>query len=199
MTKAANILMIIVFILTGGCVARSLGVRTACKKPYTIKGRVYHPMASVQKGFTCEGTASWYGPGFVGKPTSSGEIYNMHAMTAAHPTLPMNSLVRITNMVNGREVVVRVNDRGPFVSDRVIDLSFAAAGALDMLGPGTAPVRLTVVDDGTGTTPLPGGTVFASAYGAPNPFYTPATAASGASISKKTAIPGRETPVRTPM
>lgn len=93
-----------------------------------------------------EGIASWYGPGFNGKPTSDGEIYNMYAMTAAHRTLPFGSLVRVRDLENGRSVVVRINDRGPFVEGRIIDLSYAAAQALGMNG--TALVRLHVLSVG---------------------------------------------------
>jgi rare lipoprotein A len=103
---------------------------------------------SAERGATQEGTASWYGPGFHGKATTSGEIYDQHDLTAAHPTLPLGTRVAVTNLQNGRQVEVRVNDRGPFAKSRVIDLSYAAARALDMIGPGTAPVRIEVLDDG---------------------------------------------------
>jgi len=89
-----------------------------------------------------EGVASWYGPGFHGKRTASGAVYNQHDMTAAHQTLPLGAQVVVTNLRNGRQVEVQITDRGPFVDDRVIDLSFAAARALDMIGSGTAPVRI---------------------------------------------------------
>jgi len=89
--------------------------------------------------------ASWYGAPFDGQRTSSGEIYDMNEFTAAHRTLPFGAVVRVTNLANGRETEVRVNDRGPFVANRVIDLSHAAAQALEMIGTGTARVRLTVI------------------------------------------------------
>jgi rare lipoprotein A len=92
-----------------------------------------------------EGIASWYGIPFNGHRTSNGEIYDMHEMTAAHRTLPFNAMIRVTNLVNGQQTEVRVNDRGPFVANRVIDLSLAAAQAIGMVGPGTAHVRLEVV------------------------------------------------------
>jgi len=88
------------------------------------------------------GVASWYGPGFHGKATTSGEIYDQEAMTAAHPTWPLGTRVRVTNLDNGRQATVRINDRGPFVGGRAIDLSRAAARKLDMIGPGTCRVRL---------------------------------------------------------
>ena len=90
----------------------------------------------------------WYGPGFHGHPTSSGEIYDQNHLTAAHQTLPLGTRVAVTNLDNGRTVEVRINDRGPFVGNRVIDLSYAAARTLGMVGPGTAPVRLQVLGPG---------------------------------------------------
>jgi len=96
-------------------------------------------------GFIQTGEASWYGPEFHGKPTSSQEIYNMHDLTAAHNTLPLGTFVMVTNLSNGKSIVVRINDRGPFVKGRIIDLSYAAARALDMIGPGTARVRVEVL------------------------------------------------------
>ena len=92
-----------------------------------------------------EGVASWYGIPFNGHRTSNGEIYDMHDMTAAHRTLPFGAVVRVTNLANGKQTKVRVNDRGPFVANRVIDLSLAAAQAIEMVGPGTASVRLEMV------------------------------------------------------
>lgn len=101
----------------------------------------YFPGGEVQ-----EGIASWYGPDFHGKPTSSKEIYDMHDMTAAHNTLPFGTFVMVKNLTNGKSAIVRINDRGPFVKERVIDLSYAAARVLDMVEPGTAPVRVEVLD-----------------------------------------------------
>ncbi|MGH9715377.1 MAG: septal ring lytic transglycosylase RlpA family protein [Candidatus Acidiferrales bacterium] len=92
-----------------------------------------------------QGVASWYGVPFNGHRTSDGEIYDMYQMTAAHRTLPFGSIVQVTDLANGRQIEVRINDRGPFVNNRIIDLSYSAAKALGMLGPGTAPVRLQVV------------------------------------------------------
>jgi rare lipoprotein A len=91
------------------------------------------------------GIASWYGPDFHGKPTSNKEIYNMYDMTAAHKSLPFNTYVVVTNLNNGKSVTVRINDRGPFVKDRIIDLSYAAAKMLDMIEEGTIPVRIEVL------------------------------------------------------
>lgn len=92
-----------------------------------------------------EGVASWYGFPFQGRRTSNGEIYEMHEFTAAHRTLPFNTVVRVTNLRNGKQTEVRINDRGPFVANRVIDLSLSAAQEIDMVGTGTAPVHLDII------------------------------------------------------
>jgi rare lipoprotein A len=92
------------------------------------------------------GVASWYGPGFHGRPTASGEIFDQRAMTAAHPSLPLGSRARVTSLTNDRAVHVRINDRGPFVGGRIVDLSYAAARELQMIGPGVMRVRLEVLD-----------------------------------------------------
>ena len=91
------------------------------------------------------GVASWYGPGFHGRPTASGERFDQHDLTAAHPSLPLGSRARVTSLTNHRTVDVRINDRGPFVDGRIVDLSYAAACRLDMIGPGIMPVRLEVL------------------------------------------------------
>ncbi|MEB2285222.1 MAG: hypothetical protein B6D46_07550 [Polyangiaceae bacterium UTPRO1] len=96
-------------------------------------------------GHPQSGVASWYGPGFHGQPTSSGTIYDQHALTAAHQKLPLGTRARVTNLENGKSVEVLINDRGPFARGRIIDLSYAAARAIDMVGPGTARVRVDVV------------------------------------------------------
>jgi rare lipoprotein A len=94
------------------------------------------------------GIASWYGPGFHGKTTASGVIYDQHDLTAAHQTLPLGTRVLVTNLENGRSIEVLINDRGPFAKARIIDLSYAAAETLGMIGPGTIPVRIEVVGSG---------------------------------------------------
>jgi len=99
------------------------------------------------------GTASWYGPGFHGNRTSSGEIYDQYDLTAAHQTLPLGTRVAVTNLDNGRQVEVRINDRGPFVKGRAIDLSYAAARSLGMIAPGTVPVRIEVLGAVQATLP----------------------------------------------
>jgi len=114
---------------------------------YSVHGQRYHVMAS-NAGFRERGIASWYGDKFHGRPTSSGEPYDMYKMTAAHKTLRLPAYVRVKNLENGKSVVVRVNDRGPFVDDRIIDLSYAAAHKIDMTGRGTVPVEIEVIGPG---------------------------------------------------
>jgi rare lipoprotein A len=113
----------------------------AYQRPYTVNGKRYEPLAS-HVGFVQTGIASWYGKDFHGKKTSNGETYDMNAMTAAHKTLPLGVFVKVRNTDNGHEAIVRVNDRGPFVKGRVIDLSYAAAKKLGVDVVGTAPVRI---------------------------------------------------------
>ena len=112
--------------------------------PYRVDGKTYYPVADAS-GYSREGVASWYGPKFHGKKTSNGEIYNMHSLTAAHKTLPFNTRVRVTNKLNNESVIVRINDRGPFVGHRIIDLSYGAGIKLDMVENGTVPVRIQVL------------------------------------------------------
>ena len=108
---------------------------------YEVFGERYYVMDS-SDGFRQRGVASWYGRDFHGKPTSSGETYDMYQLTAAHKTLPIPTWVEVTNESNGRQVIVKVNDRGPFVDGRIIDLSLRAAEELDMIEAGTTPVRV---------------------------------------------------------
>jgi len=110
------------------------------KKRVIIKGRRYYPTGFVQRGI-----ASWYGRKFHGKRTASGEIYNMYDRTAAHRTLPFGTYVLVRNLLNGKKTIVRINDRGPFVKGRIIDLSYAAAKDIGIIGRGTAPVELIVL------------------------------------------------------
>ncbi len=122
-------------------------VRTAepaTQRQYTVLGQTFTPL-STHEGYREEGIASWYGPKFHGRKTSNGEIFNMYEMTAAHRILPMNTKVRVTSLENGKVINLRINDRGPFLKDRIIDLSFAAARKIDMIGPGTAMVRVEAV------------------------------------------------------
>lgn len=111
------------------------------KSPYTVNGRTYHVM-STEAGYQETGMASWYGRKFHGHLTSNGEIYDMFSLSAAHKTLPIPSFLEVTNLDNNRSVIVRVNDRGPFHDDRVVDLSYAAAAYLNYADKGTARVRV---------------------------------------------------------
>ncbi len=128
----------------GSEIKNSESMHKATMRSYVVNGKRYYPtMVSVGDNFS--GIASWYGEDFHGKKTSNGEIYNMYALTAAHKILPMNTVVRVTNLLNNRSQIVRINDRGPFVKGRIIDLSYTAAKRLGVLGRGTAPVRVEVV------------------------------------------------------
>ncbi len=137
----------------GGCATKKIPPpRAGYPRAYRIGNDWYQPIPDA-RGYVETGTASWYGPDFHGKATASGEPYDMEALTAAHKTLPLGTRVRVTRKDNGRTVAVRINDRGPFVSGRVIDLSRAAARALDMLGPGTAEVTVEALAAPGGTPP----------------------------------------------
>jgi len=114
---------------------------------YDVLGQRYFVLASAE-GYVERGVASWYGPGFHTGNTSSGEPYDMYGMTAAHKTLPLPTYARVTNLANGRSVVVRINDRGPFVANRIIDLSYTAAAKLDMVRDGTAMVEVRALSPG---------------------------------------------------
>jgi rare lipoprotein A len=114
------------------------------QRPYTVMGKTYHPLPTAE-GYQEKGLASWYGPNFHGKRTSNGEVYDMEAMTAAHKTLPLDTWVEVRNLDSGKTIVVRVNDRGPFVDGRIIDLSKAAARESGVLGPGTARVEVVAL------------------------------------------------------
>src|SRR5712692_2850308 len=109
-------------------------------KPYNVNGRTYVPAEN--PSYRADGIASWYGPDFHGRLTANGEVYDMHGISAAHTTMPLPSYARVTNLANGRSIVVRVNDRGPYARNRVIDLSIGTAKALKFYGQGLAPVRV---------------------------------------------------------
>jgi rare lipoprotein A len=141
---------------------------------YEIDGHRYTLLAS-SDGYVERGVASWYGTEFHGLRTATGEPYDMFAMTAAHKTLPLPCYARVTNLSNGRSVVVRLNDRGPFVSNRIIDLSYAAAAKLEMIGTGTAFVQVETL------TP-------ANPFGAPVPVSTSAASAASAGVSSVPAV-----------
>ena len=118
------------------------------KSPYTVNGVTYRVRTGV-KGYKERGHASWYGTKFHGRRTANGEVYNMYAMSAAHKTLPLPSYAKVTNLENGRSVIVRVNDRGPFVSGRIIDLSYTAAQKLGYVNKGVARVEVVALDPET--------------------------------------------------
>ena len=151
---------------------------------YEVFGKRYYVLSS-SIGYWERGVASWYGPGFHKERTSTGESYDMYGMTAAHKTLPLPAYVRVTNLQNGRSVVVRVNDRGPFVSNRIIDLSYTAAAKLDMLRHGTAMVEIRSIDPTVAPPPLT-----LAAAGSPAPAPVPAAA--------PLVVPAAQTPTPTP-
>jgi rare lipoprotein A len=151
---------------------------------YEVFGKRYYVLSS-SVGYWERGVASWYGPGFHKERTSTGESYDMYGMTAAHKTLPLPAYVRVTNLQNGRSVVVRVNDRGPFVSNRIIDLSYSAAAKLDMLRHGTAMVEIRSIDPAVAPPPLT-----LAAAGSPAPAPVPAAA--------PLVVPAAQTPTPTP-
>jgi rare lipoprotein A len=164
---------------------------------YNVLGKRYFVLSS-SVGYVERGVASWYGPGFHKVRTSTGETYDMYGMTAAHKTLPLPAYVRVTNLQNGRSVVVRVNDRGPFVGNRIIDLSYTAASKLDMLRNGTAMVEVRSLDVAPAPVPAPApGTPITAADSAPTAApltatpleaVSPAAPAAGSSVTQ-VAIP----------
>jgi rare lipoprotein A len=144
MTLRNFLIFSIIAILLAGCAGSSTYNYKVSTKPYTINGTTYYPIASAN-GFSETGMASWYGPDFHGKKTASGEMYNKYAYTAAHKTLPFGTKVKVTNLDNGLSTTVVINDRGPFKSGRVIDLSYSAAKDISMVGTGTARVRIKAI------------------------------------------------------
>jgi len=163
--RDTTIILLLVLLLSG-CATRDRAITTPAKKqvatpgryettqskvpptqrPYVIKGKTYYPLPSAE-GFEQRGIASWYGKPFHGRKTSNGETYNMYSRTAAHKTLPMNTPVLVKNLDNGREMVVRINDRGPFVRGRVIDMSYTGAKELGMIDKGTARVYISALGE----------------------------------------------------
>jgi rare lipoprotein A len=119
------------------------------QRPYTVDGERYVPLATAE-GYREEGLASWYGAEEHGGPTSNGETFDMYQPTAAHKTLPLGCYLRVTNKMNGKQIVVRVNDRGPFVPERIVDLSYRSARDLGIVESGVAPVLIEVVSPGSG-------------------------------------------------
>lgn len=146
-------------------------------RPYSVFGRRYVPVRG-DSPHREEGIASWYGRQFHGNKTANGEIYDMYAMTAAHPTLPIPSYAKVTRPANGRSVIVRINDRGPFHPGRIIDLSYVAASKLGLIGPGSGKViveAITQTDISRGTWKTPNQAPTAVAAAQPQPQFTPVT------------------------
>jgi rare lipoprotein A len=166
-------------------VPRNEPLRQANMRPYVALGKSYAPM-TVLESYRERGIASWYGRRYHGQRTASGEVYDMYGMTAAHTTLPLPSYARVTNIRNGKSIVVRVNDRGPFLSDRLIDLSYTAAYKLDVLGGGSAWVEVeTILPASSPATQVASVSAFA-----PNTPRTFATADPPASVPPS-AIAGK--------
>ncbi|MFH0809365.1 MAG: septal ring lytic transglycosylase RlpA family protein [Pseudomonadota bacterium] len=141
-SRAGRFLPLLLAVLAAsGCAKQCVAPPGGYGRSYEVFGRTYQTYKTAD-GYVEDGLASWYGNDFAGRPTSSGETYNMYALTAAHKTLPLNTWVRVCNLRNDRKVVVRINDRGPFVDGRLIDLSLAGAKSLDMVADGLAPVRV---------------------------------------------------------
>ena len=155
MNKGKTILPLIFFsiiLLLAGCATappQGYYQKGGTQRAYQIDGKWYQPVDTAY-GFEEEGIASWYGRDFHGKLTSNGESYNMYAMTAAHKTLPMGTYVKVTRLDNGKETIVRINDRGPFVRGRVIDLSYKAASELDIADDGTGKVKIVALGNTVG-------------------------------------------------
>jgi len=166
------LLVFLCLVFMAGCASKKTHVATtpdaskqktkASQQPYTVLGKRYEPLATHER-FVQTGVASWYGRDFHGKKTSNGEKYDMNAMTAAHKTLPLGVFVKVRNIDNGQETVVRLNDRGPFVKGRIIDLSYAAAKKLGVDVAGTAPVRIEALGYGSSV---------ADRYNAPETYDT---------------------------
>jgi len=132
----------------GFCAASIIAAGCVSSPRFTMDKPAPNESASMTEE---EGVASYYAEEFNGRKTSNGEVYDMNAFTAAHRTLPFNSKVRVTNTLTGKSIIVRINDRGPFKDNRIIDLSLAGAKSLEMIGSGTAPVRLEVLEQGAST------------------------------------------------
>lgn len=160
---------------------RSEPLHRYANRPYIALGKTYTPLTSAG-AFRQRGIASWYGKKFHGQRTSSGEVYDMYAMTAAHPTLPIPSYARVTNPANQRSIVVRVNDRGPFLHERVIDVSYTAAHKLGILGSGSAEVEVESISANSSVN-----TIAASSVQT-RPLETGAPAASAASTMAAPAV-----------
>ena len=166
-------------------------------RPYNALGKTYTPL-TVTGIFKQRGIASWYGKKFNGERTSSGEIYDMYAMTAAHPTLPLPSYARVTNLANQKSVIVRINDRGPFINDRIIDLSYTAAHKLGITGNGSAKVEVESITPNVSVNTIAASTVQSQPLensAAASPVVAPAVAASAVIAAPVAAAPVVAPPV----
>jgi rare lipoprotein A len=166
-------------------------------QPYTVNGQTFYP--SENPSYREEGIASWYGPDFHGRLTANGEVFDMHSITAAHPTLPIPSYARVTNLENHRSIIVRINDRGPYARGRIIDLSIGAANALGFYGDGLARVRVEYV----GRAPLEGSDdrmlLATLRQGSPAPAPSPVRLASaGSFVPGMPGDPAMPLPVERP-
>jgi len=162
---------------------------------YVVFGKRYHTLKT-SSGFVERGVASWYGKKFHGRKTSNGEVYDMYAMTAAHKRLPIPTYLQVTNLENGRRVIVRVNDRGPFHDNRIVDLSYAAASRIGMLGKGTALVEIQAIDP---RAPQKTKVRLASNAATPPPRPMPPPAATSPPRSKAGAAAPRQKPPAPPV
>ncbi len=144
-TLCCLVVLFFIGVGTGQCALKQKKI-PGTQRPYCINSRTYSPLPTAD-GYEETGIASWYGSDFHGHATSNGEIYNMHDITAAHKLLPMHTLLLVTNLDNGKKTVVRVNDRGPFVQGRIIDLSLGAAKKIGLVQSGTARVKITALGE----------------------------------------------------
>jgi rare lipoprotein A len=158
----------------------------ATMRPYVVLGQTFTPMTELQP-YKVQGVASWYGRRYHGKRTSNGEIYDMYGISAAHPTLPIPSYARVTHLASGRSIVVRVNDRGPFLDGRLIDLSYTAAHRLGVLGGGSAMVEVETI--------IPDGTAPAQTYAGAPRLRPPAAAATRSAAAPATPYGGQSDPI----
>jgi rare lipoprotein A len=163
-------------------------------RPYIALGKTYRPM-TVVGNYKERGIASWYGKKFNGERTSSGEIYDMYAMTAAHPTLPLPSYARVTNLSNHKSVIVRVNDRGPFMDDRIIDLSYTAAYKLGIIGDGSAEVEVESINPNVMVKTITASTVQSKPLETPAPAGAAVPAAGVAAAEAAAVKPASDAPV----
>ncbi len=143
--KKIFLIFIFLLLVIAGCVKPPQKTQPGYPPPYKIGNKWYQPLPD-SRGFTEEGIASWYGKAFHGKKTANGEVYNMYGISAAHKTLPLGTMVRVHNLENNKKLNVRINDRGPFIEGRIIDLSYEAAKLLGVAAPGTARVKIAAMN-----------------------------------------------------